>query len=181
MEQSNNGFSCKQQRNEMSNKISTTTKTISVVIGWLATAIPNLGMWFTVHGNVATPNTAFKNICAVISLLALTAFVVSIVCDNVIFNKNKRAILALAGAVRKSKRAGRSAEWGENVQALVDRLFTADAELFRYESSELFQLLMKLDKKKPGKDDLNVWSSPDWNAFNVAVLELLCIAERQLR
>jgi len=40
---------------------------------------------------------------------------------------------------------------------------------------------MKLDKKKPGKDDLNVWSSPDWNAFNVAVLELLCIAERQLR
>jgi hypothetical protein len=58
---------------------------------------------------------------------------------------------------------------------------TMDFELFRYESSALFQLLMKLDKKKPGKDDLNVWSSPDWNAFNVAVLELLCIAERQLR
>jgi hypothetical protein len=163
----------------MSNRISANTKTISVIIGWLVTAIPNLGLWFTSQSS--TPNTTFRITCAGISLLALTTFIISVIHDNVLFNKNKQEIRSLATAVRESKRGGRSAEWGGHVQTLVDKLFTSDAELFKYESSSLYPLLVKLDKKRPGRDDLNVWSSPNWNDFNEAVLELLCIVERQIK
>ena len=163
----------------MSSRISTNTKTIAVIIGWLVTAIPNLGLWFTAQSN--TPSAAFRIICSAISLLALTTFVVSVIQDKILFSKNKQAIRALAAVVRESKRGGRSAEWGEHVQTLIDKLFTSDAELFKYESSSLYPLLVKLDKKRPGRDDLNVWSSPNWNDFNEAVLELLCIVERQIK